>query len=316
MRAGSLRSGYLKVMAGTGSILVCALACLAAAARAQSPAASLPGYKSALKVAAVAGVSAKSFSGAAFHPGTGTVYVIDNDNASIYELDVTGRLLRTLATTGFSDPEGIAWQGDDYFLIAEEGLANVVRVRLPRTGTGPVAKSSGTALNLGPAMANSGIEGVAYRAGDKTAFAVKEIDPPRMYRIALDATGNPSSAAADQPFAIGGKSGDAADILALEDGNFILVDQEQGRLEGFGPQGQALGTFALGMAKPEGAALDAATGTLYVVGEPLEFQVLKPGAVGLIRPPRPNRRETSRLPWPAPPGPGARRADGRLLPIP
>lgn len=281
------------------------LLCAAVAARAQSPAASLSGYKPVLKISAVAGVSAKSFSGAAFHPGTKTIYVVDNDNASIYELSPAGILLRTLTTSGFTDPEGIAWQGDDYFLISEEGLANVVRIKLPRTGTGPVAKSSGLALNLGANMANSGIEGVGYRAVDKTAFAVKEIDPPRMYRIAMDASGNPTAAAPGEPFDIGGKSGDAADILVLEDGNFILVNQEQNKLEGLGPQGQALSSLALGMSKPEGVALDASTGILYVVGEPLEFQVFKPAGTSLIRPiPRRSPRETSRLPWFALPAPG------------
>lgn len=281
------------------------LLCAALAARAQSPAASLAGYKPDVKISAVVGVSAKSFSGAAFHPGTNTVYVVDNDNASIYELSRAGVLLRTLTTSGFTDPEGIAWQGDDYFLISEEGTANVVRIKLPRTGSGPVAKSSGVSLNLGANMANSGIEGVGYRASDKTAFAVKEIDPPRLYRIAMDASGNPSAATPNQPFNIEGKSGDAADILALEDGNFIFVNQEQNKLEGMGPQGQALSSLALDMSKPEGIALDAATGILYVVGEPLEFQVFKPGTTALIRPiARYAPRETSRLPWFALPAPG------------
>lgn len=298
------------------------LLCAVLTARAQSPAASLSGYKSELKISAVAGVSAKSFSGAAFHPGTKTIYVVDNDNASIYELSTAGVLLRTLTTSGFTDPEGISWQGDDYFLISEEGLANVVRIKLPRTGTGPVAKSTGVPLNLGPNMANSGIEGVGYRAIDKTAFAVKEIDPPRMYRISLDASGNPAAAFPGDPFSIEAKSGDAADILALEDGNFIIVNQEQNKLEGLGPKGQALSSLALGMSKPEGAAYDAATGMLYVVGEPLEFQVFKPGATALFRPPA--RRapvETSRIPWfalPAPGGGGPRLAapNGAILTIP
>jgi uncharacterized protein YjiK len=277
-----------------------ASACLSALSEpgAQSIAASLASYKSVLKVAAVAGVSAKSFSGAAFHPVSRTVYVVDNDNASIYELDASGVLLRTLATTGFADPEGIAWQGDDYFLIAEEGLATVVRVKLPRTGTGPVSKASGVSLSLGAGMANSGIEGVGYRASDKTAFAVKEIDPPRLYRITVAASGNPAASFPDDPFDIGGKGGDAADILPLEDGNFIVVNQEQNKLEGLGPKGQALATLALGMSKPEGIALDTATGTLYVVGEPLEFNVFKPAGTGLIRrAPYKRRPETSRLPW-------------------
>lgn len=243
--------------------------------RAQSLAAHLPEFQAVSRVAAVAGVSAKSFSGAAFHPVTRSLYVIDNDNANVYELDTAGGLRRILATSGLTDPEGIAYQADDWFLITEEGLANIVRLKLPRTGTGPIARSAGSLLNIGAAMANSGIEGVAYRAADRMAFAVKEIDPPRLYRIALDSAGVPAKAFPDSPFDIAKKSGDAADIAALEDGDFLIVNQEQNRLEGYDAQGKALSVLPLGMAKPEGIAFDAATETIYVVGEPAEFAAFR-----------------------------------------
>ncbi|MEO6097148.1 MAG: SdiA-regulated domain-containing protein [Fibrobacteria bacterium] len=258
-----------------GILCFLALAAAARTANGQSLASSLGQYRAVTRVTSVAGVSAKSFSGAAFHPVTHTLYVVDNDNNSVYELDTSGVLLRTIATTGFADLEGIAYQADDWFLVSEEGLANVVRVKLPRTGTGPVAKPSTGNLKLDSNMANSGIEGVAYRASDKSAFAVKEINPPRIYRITLDGSGNPAASQADTPFDIGNKSGDAADIYALNDGNFILVNQEGNKLEGYGPQGQALSSLSLGMSKPEGLAIDTASGTLYVVGEPVEFRALK-----------------------------------------
>ena len=274
--------------------ILCFLA-LAAAARTaggQTLAASLAEYHAATPVVSVP-TSAKSFSGAAFHPETRTLYVIDNDNASVYELETAGNLLRNIATTGFTDPEGIAYQADDWFLIAEEGLADVVRVKLPRTGTGPVAKPGSGALSLGADMSNSGIEGVAYRASDKAAFAVKEVNPPRLYRLTLDAAGNPTAFQADAPFDIGGKSGDAADIAAPEDGGFILVNQEGNKLEGYGPEGQALSSLPLGLKKPEGVAVDAATGTLYVVGEPAEFRVFKRAATAARSAPSVGVSETS-----------------------
>lgn len=252
--------------------------CLCAALRpasSQSIAASLSGYTASLRVPSVAGIQAKSFSGAAFHPVARTLYVVDNDNATVYELSLAGTLLRSLTTTGFQDPEGICYQADDWFLISEEGAANIVRIKLPRSGSGPVAKSGGTVLNIGSDMANSGIEGISFRASDNTAFAVKEVDPPRFYRIALDGSGVPTASFPDQPFDIGDMDGDAADVFALNDGNFIFVNQQENRLEGYGPQGQRLSTLPLGMEKPEGLAIDTADGTLYVVGEPLEFAVFR-----------------------------------------
>jgi uncharacterized protein YjiK len=252
-----------------------ALGAAASLPQAQSIAASLSGYAATLRVSSVSGISAKSFSGVAFHPDTRTLYVIDNDNAVIYELSTSGVLLRSIATSGFLDPEGIAYQSNDYFLISEEGLGNIVRVKLPRAGSGPVPKSGGNTLNLAQNLANSGIEGVAYRSVDKTAFAVNENSPSRLYRITLDAAGVPNASFPNDPFDIGGKTGDAADICALNDGNFIVVNEEQNKLEGYGPKGQVLSSLPLGMAKPEGIAIDTATGTIYVVGEPLEFSVFR-----------------------------------------
>jgi uncharacterized protein YjiK len=249
---------------------------------AQSLAASLGQYESALHIASVAGISAKSFSGAALHPETGKILVVDNDNANLYELSKAGLLQRTITTSGFLDPEAISHQGQDYFLVAEEGLANIVRVQVPRTGTGPIAHASGSVLNLGANMGNSGIEGVAYCAAKKTAYAVKETDPARLYRISLDAEGKPLAAFPNEPFSLEKKSGDAADLYALGDGNFIVVNHEDHRLEGYDSTGKILSTLDVDMDKPEGLAIDLTDGTLYVVGEPLEFRVFKRKATPLI----------------------------------
>lgn len=264
----------LKNLIRTATLLL-SLGSTAGLVRAQSIAASLSGFAPTLRVASVAGISAKSFSGVAFHPETRNLYVIDNDNAVVYELNSTGVLLRSIATSGFLDPEGIVYQSDDYFLISEEGLGNIVRVKLPRSGIGPVPKSGGATLNIAQNLANSGIEGVAYRSIDKTAYAVNETAPPRLYRITLDASGVPNASFSGDPFDIGGKTGDAADIYALNDGNFIVVNQEQDKLEGYGPKGQLLSSLSLGMAKPEGIAIDTATGTIYAVGEPMEVSVFR-----------------------------------------
>ena len=273
----------IRVGFGQGFIVLLSLLAGAGLSLAQSPAAALSGYESSLKVTSVAGVSAKSFSGVAFHPETKTLFVVDNDNAVVYELSKTGTLLRSITTTGITDPEGISYQGEDYFLITEEGLANIVRVKLPRTGTGPVAKSDGTSLNLGPNMSNSGIEGVSYRPSDKTVFAAKENSPSRLYRITLDGAGIPNASFPYDPFDVSAHKGDIADILALNDGNFILVNEEENKLEGYGPNDQALSSLSLGMSKPEGIAIDTADGTIYVVGEPQEFSVYKRKPSGLRR---------------------------------
>ncbi len=253
--------------------------------QAVSIAARLGQYQAGLHVQSVAGVAAKSFSGVAYMTETQSLYVIDNDNANIYILSITGVLRGTISTSGFLDPEGIVYQGGNAFLIAEEGLANIVRIALPLSGVGPVAHSAGKVLNIGPNMANSGIEGVGYCVATHTAYAVKETAPSRLYRIELDSAGNPKTSYPDDPFSITGKSGDAADIWALEDGHFIIVNQEDNRAEGYDAQGHLLSTLPLGMQKPEGLAVDTVDGTLYVVGEPNEFKVFKPMVTSIQRVP-------------------------------
>jgi uncharacterized protein YjiK len=246
-----------------------------AQAQTSSIAATLGQYAASLPVLSVAGVTAQSFSGVAYQPETKSLYVVDNDNNSIYVLNTAGVLQRTITSQGFADLEGIVYQGQDFFLVSEEGLANVVRVSLPRTGTGPVEHSAGVVLNLGANMSNSGIEGVGYNVAKKMAYAVKEISPTRLYRITVDSAGKPLAAFPDEPFSLTGKTGDAADIYALNDGNFLVVNQEENKLEGYDASGKFISSLALGLNKPEGLAVDTTDGTLYVVGEAHEFRVFK-----------------------------------------
>jgi uncharacterized protein YjiK len=228
-------------------------------------------------VATVSGTTAKSFSGVALQPETQSLYVVDNDDAKVYVLTTAGVLQRIISTSGLTDPEGITYQGNNGFLISEEGKANIIQTPLPLSGTGPIAMTapSATILNIGPDMANSGIEGVSYCAANKTAYAIKEINPSRLYRIALDEAGKPVESFPDEPFVLTNHNGDIADILALDDGNFLLVNQENSRLEGYDSQGKLLSTLLVTMNKVEGITLDKDSETLYLVGEPNEFMALR-----------------------------------------
>lgn len=246
-----------------------------ARADAQSIAASLSSYKKTLSVTSVAGITATSLSGLALQLPNRALYAVDNDNANVYELTVTGTVVRTITTQGITDPEGIGHFHDNTFFIAEEGNSSILRVEIPATGTGPLNWLSAPALQLATNWGNTGVEGVSYCRTNNTLYAVKEISPPRLYRITLDDSGGFISAYANDPFNIEDHEGDAADIFALNDGNFIIDNQERNRLEGYGPAGALLSTLSLGMTKPEGIAIDTTDGTIYMVGEPREFSVFK-----------------------------------------
>lgn len=256
------------------------LICLSAAVQALSIAESLPGYTASLKVTSISGLTATQISGVAYHPGSKTLYVVDNGNNMIYELDTAGKLLRSIITTGFNDIEGISYHEDRYFYIAEEGTSSVIRISIPATGTGPVVKSSGTTLIIGSGWGNNGLEGVSYCPSNKTVYGVKERLPPQIHRVTLDSAGNPVAAFANDPFNIETKSGDAADIAALSDGTFLIVDQEENKLVGYSAQGQVLSELSLQiiMTQPEGVACDESTGTIYMAGEQRQFFVFRQSA--------------------------------------
>jgi len=241
---------------------------------AQSIAASLSTYQKSFETD-IAGISGTSTSGVTFHPGSKTLFIVDDANTTVFEISLSGVLIRSITLSGFEDTEGIAYHYGDYFFLVEERLANVVRARMPQAGSGPVSRDSCTALNLGPNMGNSGLEDIACTATPAMAYAVKESAPPRLYRITLDGNGNPAGFSQNDPFNIEAISGDAAGLFVLSDGNFLILSQEENKLKGYNPTGEKLSEVSLGMTKPEGITVDQSDSTIYIVGEPRQLFILK-----------------------------------------
>lgn len=223
----------------------------------------------------LAGIPVSSISGVTFHPTSRTLYMVDDENTTVYEISTSGSLIRYIALSGFDDTEGIAYQSGNYFFITEERLANLLRVPLPATGSGPVSWDGCTVLSLAENWGNSGLEGVAYCASDTTVYAIKELAPPRLYRIALNTNGDPTDFFENDPFNIENINGDAAGIYALSDGTFLIVNQEDNKLIGYSAIGEKLSELSLNMTKPEGITVDESDSTIYVVGEPRQLFIFK-----------------------------------------
>ena len=200
---------------------------------------------------------------------------MDDANTTVYEISKTGDLIRSITLSGFDDTEGIAYQSDNYFFIVEERIANVLRVQLPETGSGPVLWDSCTVLSIAENWGNSGLEDVAYCANTTMVYAVKELGPSALYRITLDTNGDPVNFFVNDPFSIEGISGDAAGIYALSDGNFLILNQEENKLNGYSGAGEILSELPLGMTKPEGITIDPNDSSIYVVGEPRQLFVFE-----------------------------------------
>jgi uncharacterized protein YjiK len=249
------------------------------ASAAKSIAGLLKGYRISLSVKSISGIIASNISGVALQYPSRKLFLVDNSTASIIELTTAGTVVRTITTQGISDPEGLTHYRDNIFFLAEERISTIFRIEIPATGTGPLNLSSAPLLCVEDIEGNVGTEGVSYCSTNNTLFAVKETNPSRLYRISLDEKGTLLTSTSNAPFSLEDHEGDAADIAALNDGTFIILNQEKSRLEGYDATGKLCSSLSLDMNQPEGIAVDSADGTIYVVGEQRELCVLKPPVV-------------------------------------
>ncbi len=239
---------------------------------AKSPAESLAIYEKIYKTT-ISDIPVKNISGITFHPVSKTLYVIDNNNPTIYEISLFGKVIRTISLLGFEDTEGIAYQSDNYFFIVEERKANCIRIQLPKTNSCQISREKGTIVNIADNWENNGLEDVAYVALTNTLYLIKESNPSQLYTLILDHDCNPKNIYMNKPFNIEGMKGDVAGIYALLDGNFLIVNQEKDRLVGYNPNGKVLSELDLDMDDPEGVTVNPEDNTIYVVGEPRKLYV-------------------------------------------
>ncbi len=132
-------------------------------------------------------------SGLTYNPTTGTLFAV-SDNLSVYELDLTGALIRTIGMSGFQDTEGIVWLGGTQFGITEERRREIVIVNITTTtNTLTYPGASGViAITDSGVTQNNGFEGLAYDNVNDVLYVAKEGDEddnntgvePRVYRIA------------------------------------------------------------------------------------------------------------------------------------
>lgn len=220
----------------------------------------------------IAGISASNISGVAFQPVSKTLYIVDNKECAVYEITTHGRLIRQILLDGFEDTEGIAYHSGFHFYIVEERRADLSLILLPSAGNGSVKRDKSIVLHFNGDWKNSGLEGVAYSEAKNLVYVTKEKHPPRLYSVIPDNSGNPVQFEKNKPFNIEENPGDAADLFALSDGNFLVLNQELDKLIGYDPRGKVLSERTLGMNQAEGVTVDS-SGCIYVVGEPKQFCV-------------------------------------------
>ncbi len=238
-------------------------------------------------------------SGIAYNWDTDTLFLIGDGGRSITEVDKSGKLVSTMTLgagdspqgTAFYDPEGITYIGNGQFVFTEERDRNAVLITYEAGAT----KGRGDAqiANLGTFVNNTGLEGLSYDPLTRGFIFVKETGPIGIFQTTIDfATNTASNGSATtenstnlfDPALLG--LSDVADVFALsnipsfagtaEEGNLLVISQEEGRIIKVDRAGNVLGELViqtdvgnpLGVAdqQHEGITVDR-NGFIYVVNE-------------------------------------------------
>ncbi len=218
-------------------------------------------------------------SGIAYSPRTKTLFVVVNDPPKVFELGLDGRVRRSIVLDGFDDTEGIAWVEGHTFAIAEEGRNLVCLVRIDPAAESVHWDAAARIIVDDEPSGNRGLEGVAYDAGGRRFFCVKESDPRRVYEFARQAAAGggrpvrfPWDAERDE-LGLRDLSGLYYDAVS---GHLLIVSDESQQLVECTTGGREVSRLDLSggsaglrdsVPQAEGVAMDG-RGRLYVISEP------------------------------------------------
>ena len=136
-------------------------------------------YRVVLEAKPIAGLR-ENLSGLTYSDATGTLFAVINRPAEIAELSVDGRLLRTIALHGVSDPEGITHVGHGRFIISDEAGQSLHWVEIaPQTTAIDVTHGDQLRLNLG-GFRNMGLEGLSWDGRGQNLYVTQEMFPSRV----------------------------------------------------------------------------------------------------------------------------------------
>lgn len=190
-------------------------------------------------------------SGLALHPDGKSLWTVSDRTNQVYQISLTGQVLRTLKYTG-TDLEGIAYDARENCLwVAEEQTRELVKL-----------DSAGNELERHRLLSgadNSGIEGICLDSGHHF-FALKEKNPGLFLvldsqfqvtrQISLNFAGDYSGLWADT-------SAGRFWIVSDQDQALFLWDINQGVLQ----------EFSLPITKAEGVAIDFTNDRFYLVSD-------------------------------------------------
>lgn len=227
----------------------------------------------------------KNASGLAYRPDTSSLLIACNDPPLLCELDLSGRLRRTVKLSGFEDVEGVSYLGGGTVAVVEERRRTLclfdleeetTKVNYREVAVVPLASERGD---------NNGLEAVAVDPVAEEILLLKEKEPRQAYLARLDPGGEPTISAPwdlkAQPIDVDDFSGACRDERS---GNWLILSDESRCLLQVSPEGKVLGRLGLragesglkeDIPQPEGVAVDA-RGRLFICSEPNLLYVFGP----------------------------------------
>src|ERR1043165_9372695 len=214
----------------------------------------------------------------------GHLYCAGDNGVAVVELSLAGAPISSMLLSGFSDTEGLTYIGNGQFVIAEERLQTVYKFTYAPGTT--LVRSTLSSAALGPTVGNVGIEGVSFEPRTGLYFAVKEKDPFRMLRAAIDfPAGTATATDLFDPALLGVI--DLADLAVLstvpsligtaDQDNLLVLSQESARLVKCTRTGVVLGSLSLAglSTTAEGVTIDS-RGYIYICDESPKLFVYRP----------------------------------------
>ncbi len=197
---------------------------------------------------------AQEASAVTYNWDTHTLFVLGDGGTSIVQVTDKGQLINSMTLapgnspqgTDFYDPEGLAYTGNNTFVMSEERDRQIVQF-VYAAGT-TLTRSMTHTVKLGTYVDNIGIEGVTNDPQTSGYICVKEKDPEGIFQTGIDfiagtaTNGSPTTVNSVNLFdpALANVL-DMADVFALSNlpvltgqansGNLLLLSQESAKIE-------------------------------------------------------------------------------------
>lgn len=246
----------------------------------------LGSYRALMQARPIEGV--ENVSALTYDPTRKTLFTVTNKQSEVLELSLDGRILRRIPMTGFGDPEAIEYISPGIYVITDENLQRLIKVRIA-DDTSFLDADDAEQMSLGIGIGSSrnlGFEGLAYDSVGRRLFVAKERDPMLIYEVQGFPYEQDSSPEVHVVQNVKRDNGlFVRDLSSLQyderSGHLLALSDESRLVLELDVEGRPLSSLSLrkgsaGLLKtvpqPEGMAMDD-DGVLYLVSEPNLFYV-------------------------------------------